>query len=208
VPGYRRETPCLAVTLAQKAEVEGMGACMAVRRDVAIELGGFDEWLGAGSHYRAGEDVDFTLRLLAAGHWVFETPAVSVVHEGFHSWAQAPALVQSYWLGAGAALGKHLRKHPVSGLTLLAKLGYRFVVSRSRVAASLGPAGSAAARLLAFARGLAAGAARPVDGTHGLFRAWRAAGERQPGIEITTPGSAIDMPPGAQQSPDRSRISA
>ena len=169
IPSYERVAPFLARRLADKADVEGIGACMAVRRQAAIDLGGFDELLGAGSRFRAGEDVDLTLRALVAGHWVFETPHIRVVHHGFRRWADADALVHSYWLGAGAALGKHVRCHPVHGLRLLAQLGIRFVIGPSTVAASLGPKGMPRARLAAFVKGLAAGATLPVDRALGLF---------------------------------------
>ena len=163
IPGYVREDPYLALTLDQKAHVEGMGACMALRRQTALDLGGFDERLGAGSPLRAGEDVDLTLRMLSAGHAVFETPAIQVVHYRFERWAHAPALARSYWLGAGAALGKHVRRRPARGAVLLGRLAGRFVFSRSRVAKSLGPHGLAPQRLLAFVRGLAAGVTLGVD---------------------------------------------
>jgi len=157
IPGYRRSAPFLATRLADKAEVEGMGACMALRRDTANALGGFDERLGAGSALCAGEDVDMTLRMLSAGHAVFETPAVRVTHHRFVSWSDGARLVGGYWRGAGAAIGKHLRRRPVRGVILLVQLARRFVFGRSRVAESLGPQGMAGARLRAFVAGLRAG---------------------------------------------------
>lgn len=179
IPAYLREAPGLARSLADKADVEGMGACMAVRRDVALALGGFDELLGAGGPLRAGEDVDLTLRALAAGHWVYETPAIQVSHRGFHPWSEGSSLVASYWIGTGAAIGKSLRRHPPSAVRLLTELGVRFLVGRSRVAASLGPRGQGLTRLAAFCRGLAAGTRLPVDGD-GRFEAVSGQSRRAP----------------------------
>src|SRR5262245_52432337 len=42
IPGYERAAPYLATSLADKLSVEGIGACMALRRDAVIALGGFD----------------------------------------------------------------------------------------------------------------------------------------------------------------------
>ena len=155
VPAYRCDRPFLAVSLEQKMQVEGMGACMAVRRDVALQLGGFDPALGAGTPTRAGEDVDFTIRVLAAGYSVYETPGARVVHHGFRSYAVAREHTVSYWTGAGCAIGKHLPR--AWAVRLLARLALRSITGRSRVAASFGPALVERARLVAFARGLSRG---------------------------------------------------
>ncbi len=170
IPGYQRDAPFLAVGVRQKLEVEGMGACMALRRDAVLDLGGFDEMLGAGGPLRAGEDVDLTLRALASGHSVYETPSVRVVHDGFHAWTDGCVLVQAYWFGAGAAIGKHLQLRRLPTLGLLMRLAVRFVFGRSRVARSLGARATAWSRLTAFIKGLGAGASLPVDRTLGHFR--------------------------------------
>jgi GT2 family glycosyltransferase len=171
VPAYEREGPFLAAGLGKKLEVEGMGACMAVKRDAAIELGGFDERLGAGSPLGAGEDVDLTLRMLTSGYAVFETPDIRVTHHRFESWANSPGLVRSYWRGAGAALGKYVRQRPLSGSVLLARLAWRFVFGRSRVARSLGSHGSIVARVTAFVNGLGTGATLSANSTPAFLRA-------------------------------------
>jgi len=157
IPGYERTGPFLADSLADKAEVEGMGACMAFRRQWVLDLGGFDERFGAGSPLRAGEDVDITLRALCAGLSVYETPDISVTHHRFQRWAEGPALARAYWLGAGAAIGKHTSRHPWHGVRLLCRLSLRFLLGPSRVARSFASGDAPAARLLAFARGFVIG---------------------------------------------------
>jgi GT2 family glycosyltransferase len=57
-----------------------MGANFAVRRSVAARLGEFDECLGAGADFPAGEDTDYKLRLEAAGVRMLTTPRSAVVH--------------------------------------------------------------------------------------------------------------------------------
>lgn len=169
IPRYERAAPSLAEGLRQKMAVEGIGACMAVRRDTVLALGGFDEMLGAGGPFRAGEDVDLTLRVLGSGYAVYETPAVQVVHSGFHAWTASHTLVRSYWFGAGAAFGKHVRMEGPSALGLLGRLAWRFVMGRSPVAYGLGVHTMSRLRLSAFLQGLAAGVSTQVDRTTGHF---------------------------------------
>ncbi len=76
------------------------GACMMVRRDVFRELGGFDEGLRV-----AYNDVDFCLRVGAAGYRVVYTPfAVLYHHEGATRRALHPAddeaLMKTRWHAA------------------------------------------------------------------------------------------------------------
>jgi hypothetical protein len=51
---------------------------MAVRRQLALDLGGFDEGLGAGTRSRGGEDLEMFVRVLRAGHQLaFEPSAIA-----------------------------------------------------------------------------------------------------------------------------------
>ncbi len=87
----------------------GIGAGLAVRRAPLLDLGGFDEQLGAGGAFPAGEDCDVAVRALLAGHAVCETDRTFVVHHGFRTWTEGRALTQRNWLGMGAAYMKPLR---------------------------------------------------------------------------------------------------
>src|SRR5581483_11263448 len=52
----------LARRIHAKHEVEGVGGCMALRRDVWSTLNGFDEMLGLGAPFPAGEEGDLAIR--------------------------------------------------------------------------------------------------------------------------------------------------
>ena len=61
----------------QRNRIEGMGACMALRRSVWADLGGFDESLGAGSFLKAGDETDFAIRSFCVGLTIF--PMITLV---------------------------------------------------------------------------------------------------------------------------------
>ena len=57
-----------------------IGGDFAVRREVAERIGPFDEFLGAGSRFGQGEDLDYTLRAQAARVAMYSTPRARVRH--------------------------------------------------------------------------------------------------------------------------------
>ncbi|TDJ35085.1 MAG: glycosyltransferase family 2 protein, partial [Gammaproteobacteria bacterium] len=72
VPSYHRSEPFLAQGLEDKHLVEGLSACMGLRKRIWEELGGFDEQLGVGSAFGSGAENDLAIRALVAGHLVYE----------------------------------------------------------------------------------------------------------------------------------------
>jgi GT2 family glycosyltransferase len=84
----------------------GTGANFAVRRDVLIELGGFDEGLGIGSPAGGGEDIDVFVRILLAGHVLVREPAAVVWHRHRRTAAGLEIQVHNYGLGLGAWIAK------------------------------------------------------------------------------------------------------
>lgn len=84
----------------------GTGANFAVRRSAVIELGGFDEALGAGTPTRGGEDIDMFYRLIAAGHALATEPSAIVWHRHRSDSAALLAQAKGYGLGLGAWLTK------------------------------------------------------------------------------------------------------
>jgi GT2 family glycosyltransferase len=169
VPAYVRSEPALARGLREKGRIEGMGACMGLRRSTWEALGGFDEMLGVGAPFKAADEGDLAIRALRAGYFVFETPEVAVTHYGFRNWSDGRAVIHDYWYGTGAMLAKHLRCGERSLVALLPRLAYRWAWGRSRVAASLGRRPHRALRLAAFGKGVLAGARAPIDRASSLY---------------------------------------
>src|SRR5207245_2007924 len=58
----------------------GHGACMAFRRSALEAIGGFDDWLGVGGDFPAGEDKDGFWRVFPAGWRVVAARAMAVTH--------------------------------------------------------------------------------------------------------------------------------
>jgi hypothetical protein len=161
VPAYRVRAPFVATHLSEKHRIEGMGACMAVRRTTFEALGGFDEALGSGAPLRAGEDTDFAVRALATGWHVAETPAASVIHHGFRTWAQGPDLIAGYMVGLGATNMKMLRLGGVRALRPLGALAWRWFAGTPVVDLNRRP--PRLTRLAAFLRGAGQGLRRRLD---------------------------------------------
>jgi glycosyltransferase involved in cell wall biosynthesis len=169
IPAYIRQEPFLARRVRDKYRVEGIGACMAVRHSVWSSLGGFDEMLGAGSRFKAGEDGDLAMRTLYAGHWIYETPEISVTHFGLRTWEQLPALMNSYWYGVGAMMIKPIKIGQWHAVLLLLRLAAKWVSGRSTVGSSLGPRSHRLRKLRSFFRGFWAGATIPVNKSTGHY---------------------------------------
>jgi hypothetical protein len=77
------------------------GANMAFRREVLLEVGGFDPLFGPGSLFNA-EELDAASRASAAGWRGEYRPDVVVRHHHGRKAADAPRLLKSYAIGAGA----------------------------------------------------------------------------------------------------------
>ena len=168
VQAYVRETSFTATKATQKHLVEGIGACMAIRRGVWEAVGGFDLALGAGARFRAAEDTDLSLRVLLAGFHVHETPGINVVHHGFRTWEQRPAMFRNYLYGLGAMTGKHLRLGNWQVLNLMLAYAFRWSVTGPVV--ELGPRPPRLLRLQAYAAGLMAGALAYSARQEGVFK--------------------------------------
>lgn len=170
IPTYVRSAPFLGRSVREKNRIEGMGACMALRRDLWVRLGGFDEMLGVSRRFPAAEEGDFALRALRAGHRICETPEVIVTHHGFRTWDEGRRLIPSYWYGTGAMFAKNVKLAPVSTCGLLAGLGWRMLAGRASLTAeSFGQIATRRAKLSAFSRGFVAGLKCHVNRESGVF---------------------------------------
>lgn len=168
VQAYIRKTSFTATKATQKHLVEGIGACMAIRRDVWEAVGGFDLALGAGARFRSAEDTDLSLRVLLAGFHVHETTGISVVHHGFRTWEQRPAMIRNYLYGLGAMTGKHLRLGNWQVLSLMLAYAFRWSVTGPVV--ELGPRPPRLLRLKAYASGILSGTLARSHRRGGVFQ--------------------------------------
>jgi GT2 family glycosyltransferase len=87
----------------------GHGASMASRREVLERIGGFDEALGAGGHFRSAPEVDLFDRILAAGWLGRYEPSALAYHEQWRDMDEIVELDYGYGIGNGARLSKLLR---------------------------------------------------------------------------------------------------
>lgn len=94
------------------AGIFGAGANMAFRREVLLQLGGFDEALDTGAPLPGGGDLDMFYRIIRSGHALVYEPTFLVYHEHRKS---LDALRRQYWswgLGFMAFLTKTYRTDP------------------------------------------------------------------------------------------------
>lgn len=103
-----REEPARYVGVQEPLGI-GHGANMAYRRSVLVDLGMFDERLGAGADLRSGEDVDMLFRCLTAGYAGRYEPAAGMLHVQWRSQRETLTLRYGYAMGNGAFRVKALR---------------------------------------------------------------------------------------------------
>jgi len=167
IPAYLRKGSFIARSVYEMHRVNGISACMGLRRSVWFELGGFDELLGAGGRFRSAEEMDFTLRTLRASYLVHETPEVMVIHHGFRTWDQAIDLIDGYLYGIGAMFAKHFKCGHQETFNLLLHLAWKWAFGGPVVNLGLHP--PRVLRLIAFAKGFISGLKTPVDRRKGQF---------------------------------------
>jgi GT2 family glycosyltransferase len=94
------------------AGVFGSGANSAFRTATLRRLGGFDEYLGAGTAARGGEDLDIFLSVVRGGHAVVYEPAALLRHAHKRTTAQLRRQVHDYGVGLGAMVTKRVVTQP------------------------------------------------------------------------------------------------
>jgi len=167
IPSYEVKSPFIARGVRDKIRIDGMGACMALRRSLWIQLSGFDPCLGAGSPLHSAEENDFALRTLIAGHWIYETPSVCILHRGFRRRTEIDALISGYLYGSGAMYAKHLRLRKKGLLLLLTRIFGRWLFGRPLV--QYCDSHKRMQRLAAFFKGWIQGMKMPIDRRTGHF---------------------------------------
>ena len=109
VPAYERSESRVIRSLAGLREGLGLGAGMAIRRDVALSLGGFDDSFGPGARFPSADEWDIAIRALVFGWQIYETPELAIVHDGFRSFMQGREHAGRDWVALGAVCAKPLR---------------------------------------------------------------------------------------------------
>jgi glycosyltransferase involved in cell wall biosynthesis len=118
IPTYERRENRLLRSLIDTCTGHGMGAGMALRRDVVQEWGGFDEQVGPGARFPSGDDWDIAHRALLKGWHVYETVDLRVLHHGFRTLEQGRGHMHRDWFGIGAVCAKPIRAGHSSGVLL------------------------------------------------------------------------------------------
>jgi GT2 family glycosyltransferase len=167
IPAYTVSKNTIHRGLVSKPNIEGMGACMAVRADAWKQIGGFDEHLGAGTPLASAEENDLSIRLLRAGFAVAEAPEAEVTHHGFRGRPEVAGLVAGYMRGSGAATAKMVRIGGLPAIHAVAKIAERWIGGRSGVEMNHLP--SRRIRLWNFVDGMRAGFTLRIDSQTGKF---------------------------------------
>jgi len=109
----------------------GAGRNMAFRRDLLVEIGGFDPALGPGSVAHDGDDIETLFRVLLSGHAIVNDPAAVVWHAHPDDYEELEDRVWGYGIGLTACLTKAVIEHPRLIVDLARKLpgGLAFAVS-------------------------------------------------------------------------------
>ena len=137
----------------------GCGGNMAARRELFTQLGGFDERLGAGAQFHAGEDHDMKYRACAAGLTTMALPSARVEHWGARSLLNGDAqrLQRHTQIGRGARAAQALRCGDFGAAPAFAKdLGRCFLSGARNLRVHGRPTGAARIpyALWGFARGM------------------------------------------------------
>ncbi len=113
------------VHTAHNFKVWGMGANMALRRDLLDDIVGFDEAMGGGAPLRSSQDFDLAFRAYRAKRAILLEPSVTVDHYGARDVEQWPGTLRAYGIGDGAFYAKHIRCGDLLALGLFVRrLGY------------------------------------------------------------------------------------
>lgn len=97
----------------------GHGANMSFLRSTFEEIGPFDECLGGGAPLKSWEERDIGYRILSNGGQILYSPNVLVYHAHWRSWPDVRQAFVGYAIGAGAVVGKYVRKGDWQSFQLL-----------------------------------------------------------------------------------------
>jgi GT2 family glycosyltransferase len=123
----------------------GVGANFAVDRRHVLEIGGFDNRLGAGSRTAGGEDLDLFVRIIRSGMALVYQPTAVVWRYNLEDPAALQAQMRAYGQGLGAVVAKWAGQRETRGEMLrrvvpaLAHLSRLWVENARRESRTLQP---------------------------------------------------------------------
>lgn len=106
-----QESECREIFAADSIISSGLiiGANFAVKRSSILAINGFDERIGAGTRYAAGEDTDVMRRMLNQGMKGVSDPQIVVYHHhGRQKKRDIKNITRNYSKGRGACMAKQL----------------------------------------------------------------------------------------------------
>ena len=109
------------------------GPNWACARGALLDVGPFDERLGAGGRYYSAEDNDMGYRLLEAGHQIAYLADAVVVHRAWRRGEDLLRVEWTYGIGQGAFFAKHLARDGWMLRRLLRELWNRRPLKRGRL---------------------------------------------------------------------------
>jgi GT2 family glycosyltransferase len=109
----------------------GSGASAAFRREVLVDLGGFDRYLGIGTPAIGGEDIDIYTRMVLRGHRIVYQPTSVLRHLHRRDMTAVNRQIHGYGAGLGAMLAKHVLADRLTRRAVLRRIpaGLRYAVS-------------------------------------------------------------------------------
>ena len=146
----------------------GLGAGMAIRRDVVLGLGGFDELMGPGAPFQSADDVDLALRMVLFGWHVYNTGDRAIVHHGFRNMIQGREHGRRNFTGLGAVCAKPVRAGRLRAM-VLPVWGLSHALSSPVLDLLRFRRPRGLSRITGFLSGFTRGLRVPVDREHLLF---------------------------------------
>jgi GT2 family glycosyltransferase len=163
VPAYELKKNRLLRSVSAICGGLGIGAGMALRRDFALSMGGLDESFGPGARFPSADEWDICMRALLSGAHVYETADLSILHDGFRTFAEGRQHARRDWIALGAVCAKPLRAGHLRAAVVPAWLFSTRAVMPPIVDLLHLRKPRGAARILGFVQGFAAGLGTPVD---------------------------------------------
>ena len=103
IPEYLVPRELIVTNWLQKCSARGIGANCAFRKSYVRAIGGFNEDFGPGSRFRSCSDGELSLRCLASGFHIMETPESTVIHYGYRTFAEGRMLAYNAFYGIAAS---------------------------------------------------------------------------------------------------------